>query len=381
MMADPGPLEPLSLLGGPLHEFGRRLGLVRGSNAVRLGLALGVGWWLVVVALAFVQHRVDQIFVLTVIGAHARLLLVIPLLFIGESWVAPRMAQFVALIARTGVVRDRAALSAVVARTNRLANAWWPEATCLIVAIVLQIARTSLKPYGTTGTYDPSQQSLIALAYFHVGITMFRFLVFRWGWKLALWGWFLWRVSRLDLHLMPGHPDRAGGLGTLAEVHERFIPLVVANSILESASLAESISTGALSTSGVYPWLMIVLLIDAVLFLGPLTVFTGKLWVCHTTGVWRYTDLASRYVSEFEEKWTGRNAAGGEPLLGTADIQSLADLANTFGVVKEMRWIAAGPRLLTMMAIAALVPFLPLLLFEYPIPELTKKFLSMLVGL
>ena len=379
-MADPGP-PPLSLLGGPLHELGRRLGLVRGSNAVRLGLALGVGWWLVVVALAFVQHRIGNVFTLTYVGAHARLLLVIPLFFIGESWVAPRMAEFVALMARTGVVRDRAALSTEVARANWLANAWWPEAACLIAAIGLQITGTRLHPYGTTGTYDPSQHSLIALAYFHVGITLFRFLVFRWGWKLALWGWFLWRVSRLDLHLMPGHPDRAGGLGTLAEVHERFIPLVVALSILHSASLAESISTGALSTSGVYPWLAIVLLVDCVLFLGPLTVFTDKLWVCHTTGVWRYTDLASRYVSEFEEKWTGRNPVGGEPLLGTADVQSMADLANTFGGVKEMRWIAAGPRLLTMMAIGAIVPFLPLLLFEYPIPELTKKFFSKLVGL
>src|SRR5262245_7489261 len=381
MMADSGPPPSLSLLGGPLHELGRRLGLVRGGNAVRLGLVLGVGWWLIVVVLAFVQHRIDQLFVVSVVGGHARLLLIVPLFFISESWVAPRMAAFVALIARTKVVRDGAALSAVVARANRLANAWWPEAACLIAAIGLQITGTSLKPYGTTATADPSQHSLVALAYFHVGITMFRFLVFRWGWKLALWGWFLWRVSRLDLHLMPGHPDRAGGLGTLAEVHESFVPLVVASSILESASLAESISTGALSTSGVYPWLVVVLVIDAVLFLGPLTVFTGKLWACRTNGLWRYTKLASRYVSELEKKWTDRHDAGGEPLLGTGDIQSMADLSNAFNGVKQMRFIPACPPLLTMMAIGAFAPFLPLLLFEYPIPELTKKFFSMLVGL
>jgi len=34
-----------------------------------------------------------------------------------------------------------------------------------------------------------------------------------------------------------------------------------------------------------------------------------------------------------------------------------------------------------MMALAAIVPFLPLLLFQYPIAELTQKFLARLVGL
>jgi hypothetical protein len=46
-----------------------------------------------------------------------------------------------------------------------------------------------------------------------------------------------------------------------------------------------------------------------------------------------------------------------------------------------MRWITVGPRLLTMMALAAIVPFSPLLLFQYPIADLAQKFLSKLIGL
>jgi hypothetical protein len=94
-----------------------------------------------------------------------------------------------------------------------------------------------------------------------------------------------------------------------------------------------------------------------------------------------YMHLAARYVTEFERKWTGDCMPADEPLLGSPDLQSLADLGNAVSVVKGMRWITVGPRLLATMATAALVPLAPLLLFQYPIAELTQKFFSRLIGL
>jgi hypothetical protein len=268
-----------------------------------------------------------------------------------------------------------------VTRANRLANAWWPDAACLLAAIGMELTGSALQPYGATDVYDPSRTALAALLYFHVGVTLFRFLLFRWAWKLVLWSWFLWRISRLDLHLLPGHPDQAGGLGSLEGVHERFTPLIGALSILESASLAESISTGTVMVTAVAPWLVMMLLVDGTLFIGPLLVFTDKLWACRTRGVGEYMNLAARYVTAFEAKWTSGDLPKSEPLLGTADLQSLADLDNAVRDMKAMRWIPVGPRLLTMTASAAIVPFLPLLFFQYPIAELAQKLLARLVGL
>ena len=49
-------LEDFSLLGGPLHRLGYRLGLVcGGTDTVALGLVLGAFPWLVLVALALVE--------------------------------------------------------------------------------------------------------------------------------------------------------------------------------------------------------------------------------------------------------------------------------------------------------------------------------------
>jgi hypothetical protein len=318
---------------------------------------------------------------MALIAAHARLLVVIPLIFICESWVTPRMAASVGTIARSGVVPpdDRPALDAEVSRTHRWANWWWPEVACMVVALLLDVTGSRLQTYGESGAYDPARNSLSFLVYLHVGLFVFRFLIFRMTWKLALWGWFLWRVSRLDLHFIWGHPDRDGGLGSLEGVHERFSPLVVALSVLECASLAESISTGTLAVTEVYPTLALLLVLDAVLFLGPLLVFTDKLWAGRTNGVGLYNGLAARYVKAFEVKWIEGTAAN-EPLLGTPDIQSLADLANAVGVVRGMRWITIGPRLLTIMTVAFIGPLLPLFLFRYPLADLAQKFCARLVG-
>jgi hypothetical protein len=47
----------------------------------------------------------------------------------------------------------------------------------------------------------------------------------------------------------------------------------------------------------------------------------------------RYGAFATAYVREFDEKWFRGTASGDR--LGTADIQSLADLGNSYSVVQE----------------------------------------------
>jgi hypothetical protein len=165
-------------------------------------------------------------------------------------------------------------------------------------------------------------------------------------------------------------------------VHERFTPLVAAISVLECAALAEDLSRGTVVIASVYPFLALLLLVDAALFLGPLLVFTDKMWACRTQGMGAYMSFAGRYVAEFESKWLASGGVPpGESALGTPDLQSLADLASSVDVVSRMRWVPVDPRLLKQMAVAALVPLTPLLLFKYPLAEMAEKFFARLVGL
>ena len=76
--------------------------------------------------------------------------------------------------------------------------------------------------------------------------------------------------------------------------------------------------------------------------LGPLCVFTPKLNRARLAGLRTYGRLASEYVAGFAEKWTTAAAPSREPLLGSADIRSLADLDNSYSIVREMRLAPFG---------------------------------------
>ena len=65
--------------------------------------------------------------------------------------------------------------------------------------------------------------------------------------------------------------------------------------------------------------------------------FTVQLARAGRAGLREYGALGSRYVEDFRHKWIAGAGAQDEPLVGSADIQSLADLANSFEVVSEIR--------------------------------------------
>jgi hypothetical protein len=140
-------------------------------------------------------------------------------------------------------------------------------------------------------------------------------------------------------------------------------------------------SAGTTNFESIYPMISLVLVLDAVLFIGPLFIFSSKLWACRVKGLSDYMELAADYVNDFDKKWLREDAPAHESLLGTADLQSLADLNNSMNVVSKMRWVPLSMRLLVDLAIAALLPMLPLLLLKYPVSELTKKLFTSLVGL
>ena len=385
-------LAEFSLLGGPLHRLGCRLGLVRdGTDTAALGLVLGAVPWIILVALSLVEGLGHVLFSVEAIGAHVRLLVVIPLLFVCEAFIDPRFTAFVHEIVRSQVVpaTERPALESGIARITRWKDAWLPEAFFLVAVMLLAFTtrKENFFAYlsGLTGGSNPSAASNEAWTshwYWLVCMTVFRFLLLRWLWRLALWSFFLWRVSRLELRLIPIHPDRVGGLGFLQLVHTEFIPLVLAISAAQSASLAQDIASGRTTFDSIYSSAAILLLVDAVLFLGPLLIFSRKLWKCQVKGLDDYGAFAERYVNEFGGKWLGAaDPALEEPLLGTADIQSLADLSNSVSIVRDMRLVPMSPSMLMYLTVAALLPLLPLLLLKYPVTDLLAKFFDGLSGL
>jgi hypothetical protein len=112
--------------------------------------------------------------------------------------------------------------------------------------------------------------------------------------------------------------------------------------------------------------------------LGPLAMFSPQLVSARRRGLARYGNLANKYVTAFDEKWLDSDKNNDEPILGTADIQSLADLGNSYAGVREMRIVPFGLRDITRLGAATVVPLLPLLLMIMPLEELVMRIIKII---
>ena len=230
-----------------------------------------------------------------------------------------------------------------------------------------------------TPSAEGSKLSLAGMWYGYVSLPIFQFLLLRWYFRLFIWTRFLWQVSRIELTLVPTHPDRVGGLGFLANTAYAFAVLAVAHGALLAAQIANRIFflKAGLTQFKIEIAVLVVFLLCV--FLGPLLMFAPQLAAAKRKGLREYGTLAERYVREFDAKWLRGGAPADEPFVGSGDIQSLADLGNSYEVVRSMRIAPITRDALLIIAVATLVPIVPLLLTIMPLEELVKLLFGILV--
>ena len=209
-----------------------------------------------------------------------------------------------------------------------------------------------------------------------MSLPLFQFLLLRWYFRLFIWARFLWQVSRIELNLMPLHPDRCGGLGFLSGVSYALSPLLVAQGAVLAGLIASKIFFLGAKLTDFKLELVGLVAVVLLAILVPMLAFSPKLEAAKRTGMREYGTLAQRYAREFDRKWLRAGAPADEPLIGSADIQSLADLSNSFEVVKGMRWAPFTLQTVLQLAITTLVPVVPLALTMISLEELLMRLLK-----
>jgi hypothetical protein len=205
-----------------------------------------------------------------------------------------------------------------------------------------------------------------------VSVPVFQFILLRWYMRILIWFWFLLRISLLHLHLLPAHPDRAGGLGFLGKSSFAFVPLLFAQGALLAGQIASRIFYNGQSLLSFKLTIVGFVGFFVVAILAPLLLFTPQLARAKRAGLAEYGTFASEYVMDFDRKWL-RRKDNDEQLLGTGDIQSLADLGNSFAVVREMRAVPFAPDDVTRLLVATVLPMVPLLLTIMPLEQLVTQ--------
>ena len=387
------PPEFSLVLGGPLFQLFRRAHLT--DDALMMVrqriMVIALLAWLPLLLLSALEGQLwggsTNVPFLFDIEVHVRFLVALPLLIIAELVVHRRMRPLLQQFLERNMIPGNAMarFEAAVESAFRLRNSVLAEVLLIVfvygvgVLIVWRhyFALDTATWYATPAA-GGSQLSLAGMWYGYVSVPIFQFLLLRWYFRLAIWARFLWQVSRIELSLVPTHPDALGGLSFISGQVYAFSVLAVAHGALLAANLANRIFfLGAALTDFKVEIAVVVIFILCVV-LCPLLVFTPQLAQAKRTGSREYGVLAERYVREFDAKWVRGGAPADEPLVGSADIQSLADMGNSFAVVQNMRIVPIKRDDVLRLVGATLAPIVPLALTMMSLEELLKKLMGVL---
>jgi len=318
-------------------------------------------------------------------GTYARFFLAVPLLIVAESFIGPRLTGAGLLLVRCGFVRseDGPAFDRAIARVAKWRESVWAESIILCLAMIGAWNLTTETLHGETqATWRSMARSstglglpLTGLWYRLIAVPILQFFWYRWLWRLIVWARFLWTVSRLKLELVATHADHAGGLGFLGNAHGTFGILSFALSTVLSTEVGYLIVYEKANIASFQIPFLVMLLAVELIFLGPLLMFYPIMSRTRLAWARAYTLLVVRYNRAFHAKWIEGKTSSEEPLLGSPDIQSLADLGTGFEYIKGMKLVPCSLRVATQLAIATSIPCLPLFLLVMPL----NKILNLLV--
>jgi hypothetical protein len=388
------PYDFSVVLGGPLYQLVRRAHLAGDALDLlrRRVVVISLFAWLPLLVLSALSGQAwdnaVQVPFLMDVEAHARFLGALPLLIVAELVVHQRMLPVARQFLERGLVPDesRARFDAALASAQRLRNSVVAE--LLIVAVVYLVGVVYVWPqyialhvatWYATPTANGQDLSMAGWWLAYVSLPVFQFILLRWYFRLFIWVRFLWQVSRYRLRLIPSHPDRTGGLGFLSTTVAAFAPVLMAHGVLVAGTIANQIFFEGAKLLDFKLELAVIVAFLLLLVLGPLLLFTPQLAAARRAGLREYGTLAQRYVREFDSKWLRGGAPAGEPLLGSADIQSLADLGNSFEIVRSTRLLPFTRDAVLQLGMITLLPVAPLVLTMIPLEELMARLLQILL--
>jgi hypothetical protein len=372
------------VLGGPLYQLWRRTRLA-GDTLQQLLLRrvivlTGLAWLPLLLLSVAEGHAWGESVKLPFfhdVEIHVRLLLAFPVLILAELIVHYRMRPLVAQFIIRGLIPDaaRAQFDAAIESAMRLRNSITAEVLLIVLVYVVgvgffwrtQVALDVTSWYGVSAD-GRLQPSLAGWWLGCVTLPLWQFLLLRWYFRLFVWARFLWQVSRIELKIVPTHPDGCGGMGFLEQVGYALAPLLLAQGTSLAGLLADQIFYAGAKLPAFKLELVGLVAVLVFAILGPLLVFSPQLAAAKRRGLLEYGTLAQQQASELEDKWLHGVAPAGEPLAG--------NVGGSFAAVKAMRASPFGMRTVLRLAVVTLVPVIPLTLTMISLEELVMRLLK-----
>lgn len=375
----------------PRHVFVlKRMRLIRPEHRAhalhRVLLALAVAWLpLAIICMAqwLGADRPTSAAFFTDAAIYARFVVAVPILILSDYIILPRLEAMAKYFVHSGLIvaGDRERFDEAIASARRLGLSVWPSAamTIIVYALVAIIAFTvppAAYPDWQRG-HGPLNLSLAGWWHLLVSVPLMFGLVLSWVWRLGVWMRFLHLLSRMDLRLVPSHPDKAAGLEFVALSPRIFAPLAFVIGTITAGTLGNEVLQLGLNPMDHIAVPVATAFVVVTLLVSPPLLFARALMLARRRGIFEYGALAGRLGAAFEAKWLAVDKTIDASALSEPDFSSTTDLYGVASNVYAMQPTLFDPRSAASVAIATLVPFAPIWLTVIP----TKVLLSHLIGL
>ena len=315
-------------------------------------------------------------------GIHVRCLIAIPLLVLAEPMVN-RAARAIAYTLASRAVASpetRAALHAVTLSIVRLRDLslFW----VLLIGAALAWSLVDA-PQGDEDAMSWSVDAQGAIGFggwwfAWVSRPIFIALLLAWVWRVLLIALWFWRLGRLDLSLVPTHPDRVGGVACVERLPGAFALVSLALSSVLASRMAHEILHHGVSFDSYRQTIIAFGAAWSLLLLLPLLAIAPALRKLRQQALAAYSDLVGLQGALVHRRWIEGRPVADEPLLDAPEIGPVADAAAMYDAVRNMRSVPIGKVSIAGIVLPLALPLLVVAALQIPLKDLLLK-LSMLL--
>src|SRR5277367_4224167 len=376
-VAPPADAAVSLIRGGPFYRAQLKTRLIRPHQwniGKRIIFAVAIGWVPLLLMTALFQPGAVVV-LLTDYKVSSRMLIAVPVLLLGQVLMESRFRTVVTQTRKDLVApADWPRFDATIVRFIQLRDSILPEFAITVLASLI-VGDLFTQRTGLSGAWAVQGPQLsiathltpAGLYYGLVSRMIYAFLVGINLWKWLLWTFFLFRLSRMNLCLMASQPDKHAGAGFLGMSAMAFAPIAFAAAAAVGASWRyEILHAGAHIANFKLP-AFILLVVVALVALGPLAFFAPKLAALRRKGILEYGSLAHLHSTEFHEKWILHREGHEAEFLAAPEVSTLTDLASSFQNVEDMKPLLLNKGSLVVLILAVGIPMMPAVTAEIPL--------------
>lgn len=304
------------------------------------------------------------------------------------EWISlPRLSVIAFHFRELGIVSrdDDARFAAACSSTLRLRDSVIADIGLIALAYIAIAALKEVAPISLYPAWHVSTAAGVEVyspaGWWHalVSLPLVFMLLLSWLWRVLVWTRFLYLMARLDLRLVPAHPDRTAGLRFVAYSVQAFSLVALALGTIVAGSAANRVLYRGASPETFKFAVLAVVASVLVVFAGPLLTLSGHLLRAWRRGTLQYSALAGRLGRQFEGKFFRNGATIDASTLELPDFSATTDLYQVASNVYEVRLVPISVASLGLVVGMAILPFLVAALMFVPFDTIVEDIAKLLL--